>query len=274
MGMFQGKTAVITGGTSGIGRDIALALGRAGANVVVAARNAGTKLGDYGEDSGRSVSDILGDEGRGASFFATDVTDAAQVDALADHAVAVFGTLDIWINNAGVVAAPKPFWEYENSEFEHCLAVNTAGVWNGMRAATRHMLRQDVKGNIVNILSTAALRPHAGQSIYDISKAAAAQATKCAALELGPSGIRVNAVCPTVVKTAITRHFVETPEFQDWFKSEVPLGLAVDAKQVTDATLFLASDAASSITGILMPIDAGETLGRPGQQGLPQSKTN
>lgn len=271
MGMFEGRTAVITGGTSGIGRDIALALGRAGANIVVAARNAGTKPGDYGEDSDRSVTDILRAEHIGASFFAADVTNIAQVDALADHAVATFGSLDIWINNAGVVAAPKPFWDYDDSELQHCLAVNTTGVWNGMRAATRHMLRAGVKGSIVNILSTAALRPHAGQAIYDVSKAAAAQATRCAALELGPSGIRVNAVCPTVVKTAITRHFVETAEFQNWFRTEVPLGVAVEAKEVTDATLFLASDAAASITGVLLPIDAGESLGRPGQQGLPQS---
>jgi NAD(P)-dependent dehydrogenase (short-subunit alcohol dehydrogenase family) len=130
-----------------------------------------------------------------------------------------------------------------------------------MRAAIRHMLRQEAGGSIVNVLSTAAIRPHANQAIYDISKAASGQATQCAALEYGPDRIRVNGVCPTVVKTAISRPFVDTPGFRTWFRQATTLGEPVDQRQVADAVLFLASDAASAITGVLLPVDMGEALG-------------
>ncbi|WP_242127223.1 glucose 1-dehydrogenase [Sphingobium sp. Sx8-8] len=278
---FDGKTVVVTGGSSGIGRAAAIAFARAGANVVVAGRSRETKAGDFGEVAHLSVVDLLQAEGRRAIFVQADVTVAGDMRAVADHAVQVFGSVDIWVNNAGVVAPPSPFWTYDDADFDRCLDVNCRGLWNGMRAATHQMLRQERRGVIVNMLSTAAIRPHAGQSVYNISKAAAAQATRCAALELGPLGIRVNGVCPTVVRTAISRDFVESPEFRQWFRTVAPLGEPVDSEDVVAAILFLAGDAAARITGILMPVDSGEALGPPAhelkqeiQVGAPEEKTS
>lgn len=258
-----GKVAVVTGGSSGIGRAIALGFARAGAHVVVASRNQGARPGDYGEGSEQPIVDFIRSEGHQAVYLATDVTRAADVDALAGHAMQTFGALDIWINNAGVMPPLRGFCDYAEDELDLLLSTNTKGVWHGIRAAARQMLAGGKGGAIVNVLSTAAIRPHAHQSIYDISKAAAAQATRCAALELGTAGIRVNAVCPTVTKTPATRAFVESDQFRQWFKTVTTLGMAVDAQQVADAVMFLASDAASTTTGIMFPIDSGEALGPP-----------
>lgn len=263
---FQGKTVIVTGGNSGIGRATVIAFARAGANVVVAGRSRQTKAGDFGEAAHLSVADLLAGEGRQVEFICADVTLAGDLVAVADQVAVTYGKIDIWINNAGVVAPPAPFWAYDDADFDHCMAVNCRGLWNGMRAATRHMLRQEGRGAIVNVLSTAAIRPHAGQSVYNISKAAAAQATKCAALELGPLGIRVNGVCPTIVRTAISRDFVDNPGFLQWFRTVAPLGDPVDAADVVAAILFLASDEAARITGILMPVDSGEALGPPARE--------
>lgn len=270
MANLNGKTVVVTGGASGIGHAISVAMGRAGANVVVGDLQSAPKPGGYDEHSDIDVVELLRSEGGKAAFFTANVTVPAEMHALADFAVEQFGSLDIWVNNAGVVAAPKRFFEYDDSELDICLSVNTKGVWNGMRAAVAKMMAAGTRGNIVNVLSTAGLRPHVNQAIYDISKAASAQATRCAALELGPLGIRVNGVCPTVVKTALSRPFVETPEFQTWFRTIVPLGSAVETRQVADAVLFLAGEAAAAITGVLLPVDSGECLGPPAAGELQQ----
>lgn len=259
--ILAGKTAVVTGGATGIGHAIALALGRAGAHVVVGDLQPSPKPGSYDEKPELTIVDLLRSEGGSAEYLKADVTDPAQVAALAAQAVKHSGSLDVWVNNAGIVSAQKPFHLYEDSELDACLSINTKGTWNGMRAAIRQMLQQEYGGAIVNVVSTAGIRPHANQAVYDISKAASAQATRVAALEYGPNKIRVNGVCPTVVKTGLTRAFVDTPEFQKWIRHQVTLGEAVDQRQVADAVLFLASDAASAITGVLLPVDMGEALG-------------
>lgn len=261
---FHGKTVVVTGGSSGIGRATAIAFGRAGASVVVGGRSPETKTGDFGEMAHLPVVDLLVDEGHRAIFVTADVTSAADMHALAERAVEAFGAIDIWINNAGVVAPQAPFWAYDDADLDRCIDVNYRGVWHGMRAATRQMLKQSTRGVIVNMLSTAALKPHAGQSAYNISKAAAAQATLCAALELGPMGIRVNGVCPTVVRTAISRDFIDNPDFRQWFRTVAPLGEPVDSEDVVAAVMYLAGDTAARLTGVLMPVDSGEMLGPPG----------
>ena len=267
--IFAGKTAVVTGGSTGIGHATALSLARGGAHVVVGSLYSNSKPGSYDEHPEMEIVDLIKSEGYSAEFIKADVTSAAEVSALAERAVAHNGRLDIWVNNAGVVCAPKMIHEYEDEELDVCLAVNTKGVWNGMRAALRKMINQPDGGVIVNVISTAGIRPHSKQAPYDISKAAASQATQCAALEYGPHKIRINGVCPTIVRTALSRHFVDLPEFRTWLKTVSTLGLPVDQQQVADAVIFLASDAASAITGVLLPVDMGEQLG-PVDLGLKQ----
>jgi NAD(P)-dependent dehydrogenase (short-subunit alcohol dehydrogenase family) len=263
-----GKTAVITGGSSGIGRAIVLTLARAGAKVVVAARNPQGKAGGYDEGDEQPVVDLLRSEGHDASFFTTDVSRGADIDALAEFAVKTYGGIDIWVNNAGAMPQPRMFCDFSEEEIDWLLTTNTKSVWHGIRAAAKQMMAQQRGGSIVNVLSTAALRPHPHQSIYNISKAAAQQATLCAALEFGSMGIRVNGICPTIVKTAATRAFIEADFFSDWFKTVATMGSAVDAKQVADAVLFLAGDTAGATTGMMLAVDSGELLGAPAA-GLP-----
>lgn len=263
MNNLSGQTAVVTGGTSGIGRAIAISLARAGANVTIASRNPKGRPGGYDEGGDQPVAEFLQAEGHNAVFVATDVSSRDQVDALAKKTVDAFGSIDIWVNNAGVMPPLRPFCEYSEDELDWLLATNTKGTWHGIRAAARQMKLQGRGGSIVNVLSTAAIRPHSNQSIYNISKAAARQATQCAALEFGRDAIRVNGVCPTLVKTAATRMLVESEPFREWFGSITALGEAVDASQVAAAVLFLAGDGARNITGTMLPVDSGEALGPP-----------
>lgn len=258
-----GKIAVVTGGSSGIGRAIALSLGRAEAKVIVAARNPQGKAGGYDEGGEQPVVDLLRSEGREACFLATDVSRGADIDALAAFAVKTYGAVDIWVNNAGAMPQPRNFCDFSEAEMDSLLTTNSKSVWHGIRAAARQMMVLKRGGSIINVLSTAALRPHPHQSIYNISKAAAWQATLCAAVEFGSLGIRVNGVCPTIVKTAATRAFIEADFFSDWFRSVAAMGSPVEATQVADAVLFLAGDAASAITGAMLTVDAGEMLGAP-----------
>lgn len=258
-----GQVAVVTGGTSGIGRAIALAFGRAGAQVMVAARSAECKPGGYDERPETAVVELLRAEGREARFCRTDMTMAFEVERLAAETVATFGRIDIWINNAGAMPMPRGFCEYSEDELDALLGINTKGTWLGMQVAARQMLRQGGSGSIINVLSMAGLRAHSNQSIYNMSKAAAVMATKCAALELGSKGIRVNAVCPTLVKTAASRLMIELPGFADFFRSVTTLGEPVLAEQVAQAALFLASEGAATMTGVTLPIDSGEGLGPP-----------
>jgi NAD(P)-dependent dehydrogenase (short-subunit alcohol dehydrogenase family) len=263
MTSLNGKVAVVTGGSSGIGREIAIRLSRAGACVVVASRNAEPRSGEYGESGDVPVVDLIQSQGGEAYHHRTDVTQASDHDSLAAEAVRRFGSLDIWVNNAGAMPFPKGFCDYSEDELDFLLSTNTKGVWHGTRAAANEMRRAGNGGSIINVLSTAAIRPHPNQSIYNVSKAAAAQATRCAALEFGPDRIRVNGVCPTVVKTAASRPFIESPYFEQWFKTIATLGSALDPGQVADAILYLAGDMASAVTGIMLPVDSGEALGPP-----------
>ncbi len=231
----SGKTAVVTGGATGIGHAIVVALGRAGAHVIVGDIRSSPKPGSYDESPEMDVVDLLMSEGLSAEYLEADVTSPAAMAALAERAVATAGKLDIWVNNAGIVAPLKRFHEYADEEFDRCLTVNTKGTWNGLRAAIRQMLKQDGGGAIVNVISTAGIRPHPNQAIYDISKAASVQATKCAALEYGPNRIRINGVCPSITKTALSRPFIDTPQFRSWFSTIVTLGVPVDQRQVAEA---------------------------------------
>lgn len=248
----KGKTAIITGAGSGFGEGIAKTFAREGARVVVSDVNA--------EGGARVVFEILA-AGGAACFFRANVTRADEVQALIDHAVATHGGLDILVNNAGVAHKRKSMLEVGEDELDRILAVNVKGLFHTANAAIP-VMRKASGGAIVNIASTAAVRPRPGLTWYNASKGAVTTLTKSMAVELAEDNIRVNAVNPVAGETPLLPTFLgeDTPENREAFRQTVPLGRFSTPQDVADAVLFLASGEASLITGVCMEIDGGRCI--------------
>ena len=209
-GRFSGKTAVITGSgrRKGLGEAIALRLAQEGANIVLSdigkARDAATSAEHVGEmDEMAAIAADISAMGVGVTMKACDVRIPSEVEALADHAVATFGSLDIWVNNAGIGYIMKPFLEVTEADWDAVLDVNLKGCFLGMQSAARRMIEAGKGGRIINIASQAAKSgfPHA--QAYTSSKHALVGLARSAAIELGPHGITVNNVCPNHVTTGL-----------------------------------------------------------------------
>ena len=255
-----GKVAIVTGASSGFGRGIAVAFARAGMKVVIGDLTSATESGNFDESPDLSTEALIARDGGEAAFKVCDVSSAGDCSALVDATVARFGRLDVVVNNAGVWRGGA-FHEIAEADLDACWNVIVKGSWLVAQAAVRRFLVQGDGGNIINIVSTAGIRPHRGQSPYNVAKSAQAGLTRCLALEYASSGIRVNGVCPTYMKTAMSRGGFDNPAFAESVKRVVPLGRWGEIKDVTELAMFLASDNSSFITGALMPLDGGETLG-------------
>jgi NAD(P)-dependent dehydrogenase (short-subunit alcohol dehydrogenase family) len=244
-GELSGKVAVVTGGAGGIGSATAEMLVGAGARVVI---------GDLDEERGRELADELGDA---ASFHPVDVSDADQVQALVDHAVERFGGLDIMFNNAGIGAPLTRFLHDDLENFGRIMSVNLFGVLVGAQRAARYM-KGHGGGSIINNASIAAVNPGAGMLSYRSAKAAVAHATKCMAIDLAPYGIRVNCLTPAHIQTGIT-----TYDMAPVVRYMQPLERQAQPSDVANAVIFLSSERAAQVTGIVFPIDGGTTAGPP-----------
>jgi NAD(P)-dependent dehydrogenase (short-subunit alcohol dehydrogenase family) len=240
-----GKVAVVTGGAGGIGRATAARLVAEGAHVVVA---------DIDVEGGQAVADQIG---AAAAFCATDVSDPAQVQGAVDFAVERFGGLDIMFNNAGIGSPLKRFLPDDLEDFSRIMSVNLFGVLVGAQRAARYM-KDHGGGSIINNASIAAINPGTGMISYRSSKAAVAHATKCMAIDLAPYGIRVNCLTPAHIRTAIT-----TYDMAPVLRYMQPLEREAQPDDVANAVVFLASERAAQITGIVLPIDGGTTAGPP-----------
>lgn len=240
-----GKVAVVTGGAGGIGRRTAEMFVAEGAKVVIA---------DVDAEAGGRVAADLGDN---AAFRQTDVSDIDQVQALVDFAVASFGGLHIMFNNAGIGTALTRFLHDDLSDFSRVMGVNLFGMLAGTQRAARHM-KDNGGGVIINNASIAAINPGVGMISYRTSKAAIAHATKCLAIDLAPYRIRVNCLTPAHIRTGITNY-----DMGPVVKYLQPLEREAQPEDVANAVVFLASDRAAQITGIVMPIDGGTTAGPP-----------
>ena len=238
-----GKVAIVTGGAGGIGSATATMLVQEGAKVVVA---------DVDAELGNEVASALGDA---AAFKQTDVSDAEQVQAAVDFAVERFGGLDIMFNNAGVGSALKRFLHDDLEDFERIMGVNLFGVIAGAQRAARYM-KDHGGGVILNNASIAAVNAGAGMISYRASKAAIAHATKCMAIDLAPYKIRVNCLTPAHIRTGIT-----TYEMGPVLRYMQPLEREAQPEDVANAVVFLSSDRAAQVTGIVFPIDGGTTAG-------------
>ena len=248
MGLLDGKVALVTGGSRGIGRAIALRLGQEGADVAVCARNV--------EAAGEVASEIEG-LGRKCLVRACDVADTEQAGALIASTIEELGQLDILVNNAGVTR-DNLLMRMKEEDWDEVLAINLKGAFNCARAAVRPMLKAR-GGRIVNITSVVGLQGNAGQANYAASKAGLIGLTKSLARELASRGITANAVAPGLVpETGMTGELAA--EVQQQMLSAVPLGRAGTPEDVAHAVSFLASEQAAYITGQVLAVDGGMVM--------------
>jgi NAD(P)-dependent dehydrogenase (short-subunit alcohol dehydrogenase family) len=243
-----GETALVTGATRGIGREAALALARAGANVA-----AGCRDRDAGEGLAAEIR-ALGVRGAAVSM---DLTDFASIPAAVDAAEAALGPLSILVNNAGH-SRPAPSLDVGIADFDAMFDLNVKGAFFAAQAVARRMVPRR-HGTVINVASQAGLVALPGESVYCMTKAAMIHMTRCLAVEWAPHQIRVNAVAPTFTRTDSTRRWFEDPVFLDSLLARIPLGRVGEPRNVADPIVFLASQAAAMITGATLAIDGGWT---------------
>lgn len=243
-----GRVALVTGAGSGIGAATARRLAAAGARVALADRE---------PDRAGTVADQIRGAGGDARSYHVDVADPAAVAACLSAVVADFGRLDIAHNNAGVTGVFADTADYPPAVWQRVLAVNLTGVFHCLQAELAQLLRQGTGGAIVNTASGAALRGVPGSAAYVAAKHGVAGLTATAAVEYAAAGIRVNAVCPGLVNTPIVRFDAAG------LAAAHPIGRAAEPEEVAEAVCWLASDAASYVTGALLPVDGGLIAGLP-----------
>src|SRR5271166_2441773 len=250
MSEFQGKVALVTGGTSGIGRAAAIAYAREGAKVVVAGRRAAE-----GEETVR----LVRAQGGEAMFVPTDVSQEAQVKNLVGRTLEKFGRLDVAFNNAGIEHTPTPLLEQTVETYDQVMNINVKGVWLSMKHEIPAMLKSG-GGSIVNTSSIAGVIGMPGVEIYIASKHAVIGLTKSAALEFGKQGIRVNAILPGVIDTDMFQRFAgEKPEFRAHVTALHPIGRIGKSEEIADAAIWLSSSKSSFVTGHSLLVDGGFT---------------
>ena len=254
-GRLQGKVAIVTGAAGGFGEGIARLFVAEGAKVLIA---------DLDGDKAQTVAASLGADN--ARAVRCDVSKRADIDAAVLACVETFGAPDIVVNNAGTTHKNQPMLETDEATFDRVFAVNVKSIYH-MTQAVLPLMRQRSGGKsggvIINIGSTAGIRPRPGLSWYNASKGAVNVLSKSMAAELGPDNIRVNAVCPVMGATGLIEQFLgtaDTPEARAKVVAGIPLGRMSTPEDVAQATLYLASDAARFITGVELPVDGGRTI--------------
>jgi NAD(P)-dependent dehydrogenase (short-subunit alcohol dehydrogenase family) len=251
-GMFGGKVALVTGAGLGLGRASSLAFAREGARVVVA---------DIDPDNGQKTVDMIKKAKGEAKFLRTDVSKAADVEAMVAKTAADYGRLDYAHNNVGIEELPEPLTAASEEFFDRLIAVDLKGVWLCLKYEILYMEAHG-GGAIVNTSSIAGLIGAPGQAIYTACKWGVNGLTKTAAFMYAKSGIRVNAVCPAGMKGTgfYNRMLANQPGMAQAVIDMVPLGRDAQPEEVAEAVIWLCSDRASYITGALMPVDGGFTI--------------
>ncbi len=243
--VLAGKVAVVTGAAGGIGRATAELFVASGAAVVLA---------DIDAERGEEVASALGDK---AAFERADVADPEQVQALVDVAVARFGGLQVFVNNAGIAGSLVGFLNDDFRDFDRILSVNLLGAMLGSQRAARHM-KEHGGGSIINISSIGGVTAGGGVMSYRAAKAALIHVSKSIAVELGPHQIRVNCIAPAHIPTGIT-----TYDISPVIEANQPLPRHGQPLDVAYAALYLASDWSAQVTGMVLPVDGGTSAGKP-----------
>ena len=245
---FAGKVALVTGGSAGIGRATALLFARQGAKVVI---------GDLNPE-GRETVRTIEQEGGSALFVETDVRKVEQVQELVATAVKTYGGLHCAFNNAGVLPAGALLADLEEAVFDQVVAVDLKGVFLSMKYEIQQMLKSG-GGAIVNNASIAGLIAEIGISSYVAAKHAVIGLTKAAAIEYAAQGIRINALAPGLVETAMTRHWFEDDHTRAHLLANTPMGRAAQPEEMANMVLFLCSELASFAAGQAFVVDGGYT---------------
>ncbi len=245
-----GKIAIVTGAGGGFGEGIARRFAAEGARIVVA------------DLRGDAAERVAADIGHGAIAITGDVGSREDVARIVAQTVQVCGGLDILVNNAGVTHRNKPILDVTEDEFDRIFRVNVKSIFHFVREAVPAM-RERGGGSIINIGSTAGIRPRPGLTWYNASKGAVNLMSKSLALEVAQWNIRVNAICPVIGETGLLETFMgvpDTPENRARFIATIPLGRMSRPDDIANAALYLASDEGAFITGVELPVDGGRTV--------------
>lgn len=242
-----GKVAVINGGSRGIGESIAKAFAEAGATVVVSSRK---------QESVDAVAQAINNAGGKAVGMACHAGQLDQIEALFAKVKSEFGQADILVNNAATNPYFGPMLQASEAAYDKTFEINTKGYFFMAQQAAQLMAAQG-SGSIINVSSIEGISPSPMMGIYSMTKAAVIMLTKAMAKELGAANVRVNCICPGLTETRFAKVLIDTPEIHDHYVSQAPLARHAQPEEIVGAAIYLASEASSYTTGVILPIDGG-----------------
>ena len=248
---FDNKVVIVTGGASGFGKGIVEKFINEGAKVLIA---------DINYESAKEFSDELG---KNAEALKVDVSKALDVENMIKETVLKFSKIDILVQNAAIGMKPRMLIDSSEELFDNLFKINVKSIYLGAKNIIPQFIKQKTAGNVINIVSTAAIRPRPGLALYNATKGALVPMTKALALEVAKYKIRVNGICPVAGETPMLKEFLGEQDpntAYENFKSTIPLGRLAEPSDVASACLFLSSDEANFITGVMLEVDGGRTI--------------